>query len=248
MRIGIIGAGAIGTAFARRLVAAGHEALLSNSRGPETLTQLVADLGPGAIAATRDEAAQAEIVVLAVPHPQAAKALAGLPDWNGRVLVDATNDFSARPALGQPTSSEQIAALAPSAHDQSPQPPRRGCPRSRAPDRRRKSCAVRLGRRRSRQEDVERRAHQPRLRADRSWPPRRRRKAAPTRRAARQHRPRPAGGESMNGLVLTAPPAVPASRRWRPMVRLRRGSYGHFLTTGAIVRPAPDEAAVGRLT
>ncbi|MGV9367946.1 NADPH-dependent F420 reductase [Amycolatopsis sp. NPDC003731] len=116
MRIGIIGAGAIGTAFARRLVAAGHEALLSNSRGPETLAELVADLGPGAIASTRDEAAQAEIVVLAVPHPQAAKALAGLPDWNGRVLVDATNDFSARPAPGQPTSSEQIAALAPNAN------------------------------------------------------------------------------------------------------------------------------------
>lgn len=113
MQIGILGAGAIGTAFARRLVAGGHEALLSNSRGPETLTGLVSELGAGATAVTRTEAAQAEIVVLAVPRPHVAAALGGLPDWDGRVLVDATNDFSVSP--DQVNTSEQVAALAPGA-------------------------------------------------------------------------------------------------------------------------------------
>jgi predicted dinucleotide-binding enzyme len=115
MRIGILGAGAIGAAFARRLVAGGHEALLSNSRGPETLAGLVSELGPGASAGTRLEAARAEIVVLAVPTPQVATALHGLPDWGGRVLVDATNDFSAHPGPDHVTTSEQVAALAPGA-------------------------------------------------------------------------------------------------------------------------------------
>ncbi|WP_439378847.1 NADPH-dependent F420 reductase [Amycolatopsis lexingtonensis] len=115
MRIGILGAGSIGAAFARRLVAGGHEALLSNSRGPETLGDLVAELGPGATAGTRLEAAQAEIVVLAVPRPQVAAALDGLPGWDGRILVDATNDFSVHPGPGEVTTSEQVAALAPGA-------------------------------------------------------------------------------------------------------------------------------------
>ncbi|QKV80737.1 NADPH-dependent F420 reductase [Amycolatopsis sp. Hca4] len=116
MRIGILGAGAIGTAFARRLVAGGHEAVLSNSRGPETLAGLMDELGPGASAGTRTEAARADIVVLAVPRAQVATALDGLPDWDGRILVDATNDFAAPPpGPGQATTSEQVAALAPGA-------------------------------------------------------------------------------------------------------------------------------------
>ena len=115
MKIGILGAGAIGTAFARRLVAGGHEVVLSNSRGPETLADLVADLGSGASAATPAEAARARIVVLAVPRPQVAAALDRLPDWGGRVLVDATNDFSVSPGPDEPTTSEQVAALAPGA-------------------------------------------------------------------------------------------------------------------------------------
>ena len=66
--IGFIGSGNIGGNVARLAVAAGHTVVLSNSRGPETLSDLVAQLGPQASAATRSAAAeQGEIVVVSVP-------------------------------------------------------------------------------------------------------------------------------------------------------------------------------------
>src|SRR5215216_5977655 len=68
MRIGIIGSGMIGGTAARVFTRAGHEVAISNSRGPESLRDLVAELGPRAHAATVDEAARfGEVVLLAVP-------------------------------------------------------------------------------------------------------------------------------------------------------------------------------------
>lgn len=68
MRIGLIGTGRIGETLARHLVAAGHEVVLSNSRGPDSLTDLVADLGEGASAGTVTEAAAAgDVVVESIP-------------------------------------------------------------------------------------------------------------------------------------------------------------------------------------
>lgn len=93
MKVGIIGAGAIGSAFAGHLARAGHDLLVSNSRGGESLAALVRTLGPRAQAATREVAAQAELVLLAVPWDQVPSALQGLPPWKGRVLVDATNQL-----------------------------------------------------------------------------------------------------------------------------------------------------------
>ena len=71
MTIGIIGAGHIGQAVAKRLSSAGLEASISNSRGPESLSSLVRELGPGIKAATRQDAATADIVFLcrAVDEP-----------------------------------------------------------------------------------------------------------------------------------------------------------------------------------
>src|SRR5258708_18175417 len=89
MTIGIIGSGAIGTAFARTLARAGIEATISNSRGPETLKQLVRELGPSIKAGTRDEAARADIVLIAVNWTKLPAALAGLPDWNRGIVIDA---------------------------------------------------------------------------------------------------------------------------------------------------------------
>jgi hypothetical protein len=66
--VGFIGSGAIGSTIARLAVKAGHQVVLSNSRGPETLTDTVAELGPRASAATREDAAAAgDIVVVTVP-------------------------------------------------------------------------------------------------------------------------------------------------------------------------------------
>lgn len=67
-KIGIIGAGRLGTALARQSLKAGYEVRISNSRGPESLELLLGVLLPGAIATTIDETvAQSEIVILAFP-------------------------------------------------------------------------------------------------------------------------------------------------------------------------------------
>jgi len=73
MTIGIIGSGAIGTAFARTLSRAGIEATISNSRGPDSLKELVRELGPSIKAGTREEAAR----VLETLHRRGLIAAAG---------------------------------------------------------------------------------------------------------------------------------------------------------------------------
>jgi predicted dinucleotide-binding enzyme len=119
MSIGIIGSGAIGAAFARTLARAGIEAIISNSRGPDSLKELVRDLGPAIKAGTREEAARADIVLIAVNWTKLPAALAGLANWNGRIVVDANNPIE--PPLFKPfdlkgrVSSEVVADLLPGA-------------------------------------------------------------------------------------------------------------------------------------
>jgi len=119
MKIGIIGAGGIGQAFAGHVAKAGYEVIISNSRGPESLAEMVEQLGPRAIAGTRQDAARADVVVLSVNWPQVPAALSDLPAWNGRILIDATNPvlqpgFRLAELQGS-TSSEIVASLAPGA-------------------------------------------------------------------------------------------------------------------------------------
>lgn len=67
-RVGIIGAGHIGSTLARGLVARGYEVVISNSRGPETLTALVDELGANATAGTvTDAAASGDVVIVTMP-------------------------------------------------------------------------------------------------------------------------------------------------------------------------------------
>ena len=119
MTIGIIGSGAIGTAFARTLSRAGIKATISNSRGPDSLKDLVGELGPSIKAGTREEAARADIVFVAVNWTKLPAAMAGLPDWKGRIVVDANNPIEAplfKPAdLGCRVSSAVFADLVPGA-------------------------------------------------------------------------------------------------------------------------------------
>src|SRR5258708_4562682 len=119
MKIGTLGAGEVAQAFAIRLLKAGHEVLLSNSRDPSSLEQLVSKLGKGARALTMDEAAKAPIVVLAVPWPKVEEVLGKLSDWEGRILIDATNHFLLPSMefadLKGRVSSEIVSELAPSA-------------------------------------------------------------------------------------------------------------------------------------
>ena len=119
MTIGIIGSGAIGTAFARTLARVDIEAIISNSRGPESLSELVQELGPSIKAGTRQEAARADIVFIAVNWTRLPSALAELPEWSGRILIDANNPIEAplfKPVdLKGRVSSEVVADLVPGA-------------------------------------------------------------------------------------------------------------------------------------
>jgi predicted dinucleotide-binding enzyme len=92
MRIGIVGAGSIGHALAVRFAAAGHELMLSNSRGPDTLADLVASI-PGPVrAGTVSEAARfGGVVAIGVP-PRALRDLPPEP-FDGRIVIDANNYY-----------------------------------------------------------------------------------------------------------------------------------------------------------
>ena len=121
MEIGTIGAGDWAQAFAKRVLKAGHKIKLSNSRGPDSLREIVNQLGPGATAATKEEAAACEIVLLAVPWDNVPETLAGLPKSKNQILIDGINPFHGKagsftPAdVGNLSTSQLVAALAPGA-------------------------------------------------------------------------------------------------------------------------------------
>jgi 8-hydroxy-5-deazaflavin:NADPH oxidoreductase len=100
---------------------AGHKVKLSNNRGPESLREIVNRLGPGAMAATKEEAAACEMVLLAVPRDNVPETLASLPKWKNQILIDGTNPFHGEagnftPAdVGNLSASQFVAALAPGA-------------------------------------------------------------------------------------------------------------------------------------
>jgi predicted dinucleotide-binding enzyme len=93
--VGFIGSGMIGGTVARLSVAAGHSVVLSNSRGPQTLEDLVAELGPLARAATGEQAAEAgDIVVVTIPL-RAYRSVPAKP-LAGRIVIDTMNYYPAR--------------------------------------------------------------------------------------------------------------------------------------------------------
>jgi len=120
MRIGIVGAGMIGGTLARLFTAAGHDVVIGNSRGPESLAHLVAEVGPRATAATAEGAADAgEVVVVAIPFARFGDLSAGA--LAGKVVVDANNFYAPRDGafpeieVGTVGSSEVLARHLPGA-------------------------------------------------------------------------------------------------------------------------------------
>ncbi|HEY1566482.1 MAG TPA: NAD(P)-binding domain-containing protein [Solirubrobacteraceae bacterium] len=107
--VGIIGAGRIGQAMAQIARRAGCPVVISNRQGPESLASLVQKLGEGVSAGTVTDAVRADIVVLAVMWSDVPQAVAGL-EWEGRILIDPTNDFDPSDLNGR-TSSEVVADL-----------------------------------------------------------------------------------------------------------------------------------------
>ncbi len=111
MKIGILGAGNIGATAARLFIAAGHEVAVSNSRGPDSLRELVQELGPRAHAMTIDGAAVfGEVVLLAVPW-RSPEALPRPELLRGKIVIDAMNPYHPDGGfydLGGSTSSEEV--------------------------------------------------------------------------------------------------------------------------------------------
>ena len=114
MKIGIIGAGNIGGNAAKLFAKAGHEIAIANSRGPETLTDLVGEIGNGAKAVTVEEAVKfGEIVFVSIPLGK----INELPTdgVDGKIVIDSNNYYPDRdgqiPELDsdEKTSSELLA-------------------------------------------------------------------------------------------------------------------------------------------
>ena len=121
MKFGMIGAGRLSQAIAGHAVKAGHEVVFSNSRGPDTLTDVVDAFGPHASAGTVADAGAADFVVLAVSWEGVQEAVRSLPAREGRILIDATNQWRVPPPDFvvdelETGGSEWIASLIPGAH------------------------------------------------------------------------------------------------------------------------------------
>jgi hypothetical protein len=110
MKIGIVGAGNIGALLARKFAAAGHSVKLSNSRGPESLVDIVRGTTIQAVS-NEDAPKDADVVILSVPfakNPIVAKLLADAR--SNAVIVDTSNYYPARDGqrAGWPTSGEGV--------------------------------------------------------------------------------------------------------------------------------------------
>ena len=84
MKFRFIGAGNVAQTYAKYFVQYGHEVVLSNSKGPDSIKELVKSIGPNAKAGTVQDAANQEIVILAVRWEHTKDALAEVSDWKGR--------------------------------------------------------------------------------------------------------------------------------------------------------------------
>lgn len=91
MKIGIIGSGGIGQAFAKHAVKAGYEVIISNSRGADSLNEIVKQLGADAKAGSVEEAVAADVIFLAVPWVHLPAVVKQISNWTGKVVIDPIN-------------------------------------------------------------------------------------------------------------------------------------------------------------
>ena len=121
MKVAIIGSGRMAQALSGLFLEAGHEVMLTNSRGPESLSDLVAALGPNCHAGEVAAAVEwGDVVFLATPWGKTAEAVSVVDDWTGVVVVDTTNNRS-KPGpdglidIGDNVSSVLVAGYVPGA-------------------------------------------------------------------------------------------------------------------------------------
>lgn len=91
MKIGIIGSGGIGQAFAKHVVKAGYEVIISNSRGADSLNEIVKQLGGNARAGSVSESATADIIFLAVQWVHLPTVVKQISSWSGKIVIDPIN-------------------------------------------------------------------------------------------------------------------------------------------------------------
>ena len=116
MDIGIVGAGHMGRALARHLATAGHTLHLANSRGPASLRDVVAGLGPRVQAETIvDAIALSDVVFLAIPYGAVAETAREGEPWDDKLVVDLTNFYAGRDGAqldpGERSSSAIVAEM-----------------------------------------------------------------------------------------------------------------------------------------
>ena len=109
MTYAIIGAGNIGSAVAGHFARIGLDVGVAASRGPAGVTPLADRLGSAIVPTEVSDALLADVVVLAVPFDAVKSLVEQVPDWNGRIIVDATNaidysDFSPADLGGRASS------------------------------------------------------------------------------------------------------------------------------------------------
>lgn len=114
MKIGIIGAGNIGGTAAKLFVTAGHEIAVANSRGAETLQNLIAELGENAQAVSVEDAAKfGEVVFISIPFGKYKTLPAN--SFDGKIVIDSNNYYPDRDGNfaeldeNKTTSSEMLA-------------------------------------------------------------------------------------------------------------------------------------------
>lgn len=91
--ISIVGTGSVGTALARVFARSRVDAMIANTRGPDSFPELAAEVAPTVRATTVDEARKADVLFLAIPFLAVKAFGASQPQWNGKIIVDATNSF-----------------------------------------------------------------------------------------------------------------------------------------------------------
>jgi predicted dinucleotide-binding enzyme len=121
MKFGMIGAGTLSQAIASHVVKAGHDVVFSNSRGPQTLDAVIDRFGPHASAGSVAEVGAADFVVLAVHWTRIRDAVRNLPAREGRIVIDATNQWASLTPVFvaeqlEVGGSELVASLIPGAH------------------------------------------------------------------------------------------------------------------------------------
>ena len=112
MTYSIIGSGNVGAALARQFTRSGIAVSIANSRGPDSLSALVSELGNTVTAVSLEDALKADVIILAVPfmtHPVIA---ATAPNWTGKTIVDAMNTYGVPLELLAGKASSDVVASA----------------------------------------------------------------------------------------------------------------------------------------